>query len=399
MIDEVRPKRRYSQNAYLRGAALDKLRGKIFADHKTGAKVKALRVKYELSEARIRRHIRKAKTDEYRGVTAPAIIAAHVAANDAANIPLNAFYGDEDSYHWLQSRHPDIKTVGQAKALYEEFTRQHVSSFLGGRFADEIAKLEALLGPVGFMTAEAFQERADRRVAAHISQDILGVVRYIDFDPRAASYVMQVHPCTITLGEVYRLYSSDDYRFGNFAYANGKRNAELDRILVALERHHRGPSDFRKLIEKAKAHNAERNSEMAARAAKKDPILRLQQQVKSAASDLRFCLWIVIAAGLILAIWYYFYIFNMGLPHAEWHSNYGAFQARLAKFPASRGLFLGFAILAPILSACVFVTTLPQAFLQTLDWTASRKKLASMLKVGRERARGGSAPLEQFVAA
>jgi hypothetical protein len=99
MIDEVRPKRRYSQNAYLRGAALDKLRGKIFADHKTGAKVKALRVKYELSEARIRRHIRKAKTDEYRGVTAPAIIAAHVAANDAANIPLNAFYGDEDSYH------------------------------------------------------------------------------------------------------------------------------------------------------------------------------------------------------------------------------------------------------------------------------------------------------------
>jgi hypothetical protein len=270
---------------------------------------------------------------------------------------------------------------------------------LGGRFADEIAKLEALLGPVGFMTAEAFQERADRRVAAHISQDILGVVRYIDCDPRAASYVMQVHPCTITLGEVYRLYSSDDYRFGNFAYANGKRNAELDRILVALERHHRGPSDFRKLIEKAKAHNAERNSEMAARAAKKDPILRLQQQVKSAASDLRFCLWIVIAAGLILAIWYYFYIFNMGLPHAEWHSNYGAFQARLAKFPASRGLFLGFAILAPILSACVFVTTLPQAFLQTLDWTASRKKLASMLKVGRERARGGSAPLEQFVAA
>jgi hypothetical protein len=374
MTDEVRPKRRYSQNAYLRGAALVKLRGKIFADHKQGAKVKALRVKYELSEARIRRHILKAKTDEYRGVTAPAIIAAHVAANDAANIPLNAFYGVEDSYHWLPSQHPDIKTVGQAKGLFEEFTRQHVSSFLGGRIADEIAKLEALLGPVGFMTPEAFQERADRRVAAHISQDILGEVRYIDFDPRAASYVMQVHPCTITLGE-------------------------LDRILVALERHIRGPSDFRKLIEKAKAHNAERDSDMAARAVKKDPALRLQEQVKSAASDLRFYLFIVIAAGVILAIWYYFYIFNMGLPHGEWHSNYVAFQARLAKFPVSRALFLGFAILAPILSACVFATTLPQAFMQTLDWAASRKKLASMLKAGRERGRGGSAPFEQFVAA
>jgi hypothetical protein len=374
MTDEVRPKRRYSQNAYLRGAALVKLRGKIFADHKQGAKVKALRVKYELSEARIRRHILKAKTDEYRGVTAPAIIAAHVAANDAANIPLNAFYGVEDSYHWLPSQHPDIKTVGQAKGLFEEFTRQHVSSFLGGRIADEIAKLEALLGPVGFMTPEAFQERADRRVAAHISQDILGEVRYIDFDPRAASYVMQVHPCTITLGE-------------------------LDRILVALERHIRGPSDFRNLIEKAKAHNAERDSDMAARAVKKDPALRLQEQVKSAASDLRFYLFIVIAAGVILAIWYYFYIFNMGLPHGEWHSNYVAFQARLAKFPVSRALFLGFAILAPILSACVFATTLPQAFMQTLDWAASRKKLASMLKAGRERGRGGSAPFEQFVAA
>jgi hypothetical protein len=399
MIDEVRPKRRYSQNAYLRGAALDKLRGKIFADHKTGAKVKALRVKYELSEARIRRHIRKAKTDEYRGVTAPAIIAAHVAANDAANIPLNAFYGDEDSYHWLQSRHPDIKTVGQAKTLYEEFTRQHVSSFLGGRIADEIAKLEALLGPVSFMPPEAFQERADRRVAAHINQDILGEVRYIDFDPRAASYVMQVHPCTITLGEVYRLYSNDDYRFGNLAYANGKRNGELDRILVALERHIRGPSDFRKLIEKAKAHNAKRESEMAARTAKKEPALQLQEQVISAASELRFYLWIVIGTGLILAIWYYFYIFNMGLPHDEWRSNYGAFQARLAKFPAGSGLFSGIAIIAPILSACVFVTALPQAFMEGFNWTSLRKQLASVLKEGRERARGGSAPLERFVAA
>lgn len=396
MTEEVGPKRRYSQNAYLRGAALDKLRGKIFADHKTGAKVKALRVKYELSEARIRRHIRKAKTDEYRGVTAPAIIAAHVAANDAANIPLNAFYGDEDSYHWLPSQHPDIKTVGQAKALYEEFTRQHVSSFLGRRFADEIAKLEMLLGPVKFMTPEAFQERADRRVAAHISQDILGEVRYIDFDPRAASYVMQAYPCTITLGEVYRLFSNDAYRFDSFAYANGKRSGELDRILVAHERHHRGPSDFKMLIEKAKAHNVTRDREMAGRAAKKDPILRKEEQVKSAKSDLRFYLWIVIPAGLILATWYYFYIFNMGLPHDEWHSNYGAFQARLAKFPLRRALFLALIILAPIMSACLFVTTLPQAVIQILDWTASRKKLASMLKDSRERTLVGSAQLDQL---
>lgn len=399
MTDEVGPKRRYSQNAYLRGGAVIKLRNKIFADYKKGVKVKALRVKYELSETRIRQLIRKAKTDEYRSVTAPAIIATHVAANDAANIPLSAFYGDEDIYHWLPSRHPDIKILGQAKALYEEFTRQHISSFLGRQFADEIAKLEALLGPVKFMTPESFQERADRRVAAHISQDILGEVRYIDFDPRAASYVIQVHPCTITLGEVYRLYSNEDYRFGSFANANGKRNGELDKILVALERHHRGLSDFKKLIEKAKAHNAKCESEMAARAAKKDPILRLQEQVKFATSDLRFYLWIVIPAGLILATWCYFYAFNMGLPPDEWHSNYGAFQARLAKFPLSRALFLGLAILAPILSACLFVTTMPQAVMQILDWTASLKKLASMLKEGRERALGGSAQLDQLSAA
>ena len=83
---------------------------------------------------------------------------------------------------------------------------------------------------------------------------------------------------------------------------------------MALERHHRGPSNFKKLIKRAKAHNAKIERERAARAAKKDPALRLQEQVKSATSELRFYLWIAIPAGLILAIWYYFYVFNMGLP-------------------------------------------------------------------------------------
>jgi hypothetical protein len=263
-------RRRYSENAYLRGNKAEARNRKIFAAHKAGKRVREIARKFQLSQTKIRDVLKKMLDAEFKHVMAPQLIEEHIAAGTPAQIPLSVLIGERryHDWHWAARCLGGDPPISEVKAYYEDFTREQVNAYIRD-FDEHIAAIEHCLGPVAFMSVEQFHARALARIDFYRSQNRWHMMRYIDWDPRPESFFAKTLPSrSYTTGQYHRTTNSSfdpemtlamaasgmgTGFYNTCIYYDDQVRAEHEYVaLECLVRRHGGPGNFTKFVKRAR---------------------------------------------------------------------------------------------------------------------------------------------------
>lgn len=304
-IQETSKLKRKSPNSYLKGKAANDLASRVFKEHRAGKSVREIAGSYELSQSKIRDIVKRRLDAEYRDVTSPRLIRQYCDEGRALEIPLNVFLGKRTGvYCWASKMLGDKAPLREIKALYEDFTLEHLQHCIYDCEA-HLAKIEALIGPLQLMSVEAFHHRARQRVAAYRSQNRFHKIRYIDWDTRPNSYFAgtnrferwhdwSLHPRVNesfnpnqTLHDIVARMES---RFDAAIHYKNQEVAEAEyRQLERLIAENNGPTEFTQFVAQGRAIWRKRKADRADAAynSTPDPISEARQRESDARSRLK----------------------------------------------------------------------------------------------------------------
>ncbi len=187
----VATKRKYSKNAYLKGAARTKRDAAIFALAEQDEPTRVIAARFRLSETKIREVVKYMRAADYKERIAPAEVNTFLQLGKPEDIPLEAAIGERlekgTAFHEHRSLFEWPFTLGRLKTQLETLPECLAKRALFFEFDAATTHIEKHLGPIAWKDEDRFKAEALERVKAFAETNTLERCPMVDFDPNLAS--------------------------------------------------------------------------------------------------------------------------------------------------------------------------------------------------------------------